>query len=106
MPDHVHLLFSPLSTPAGEPFALSNIMNGIKGASAHTVNRACGRFGAVWEDESFDRLLRTDEGIRQKAEYICANPLRAGLIKQHGEWPWLWREWVEGVMPPHSRGRL
>ncbi len=101
MPDHVHLLFSPLANAVGEPFTLATIMSGIKGTSAHTVNRALGRKGSVWEEESFDRLLRSDQSIRQKAEYICANPVRAGLVSHEDEWPWLWREWVEG---PHEIG--
>lgn len=96
MPDHVHLLFSPLATADGEPFTLQSIMGSIKGASAHSVNRALERSGTVWEEESFDRLLRSDESIRQKGEYICANPVRAGLVPHEDGWPWLWREWVEG----------
>jgi len=96
MPDHVHLLFSPLANAVGEPFTLATIMSGIKGSSAHTVNRALARRGNVWEEESFDRLLRSDESIRQKSEYICANPVRAALVPTEDEWPWLWREWVEG----------
>jgi REP element-mobilizing transposase RayT len=78
MPDHVHLLFSTLAAVDGEPFLLAEIMSGIKGASAHTVNRVLGRKGHVWEEESFDRLLRSDEKLREKAAYICANPIELG----------------------------
>ena len=88
--------FSPLANADGEPFTLATIMGGIKGAAAHTVNRALARKGSVSEEESFDRLLRSDESIRQKSEYSCANPVRAGLVPNEDEWPWLWREWVEG----------
>ncbi len=97
MPDHVHLVFSPLSHGDGEPYTLAEIMSGIKGASAHTVNRLLGRKGQVWEEESFDRLLRAEEKVREKAEYICANPVRANLVAQEDDWPWLWREWIEGM---------
>jgi REP element-mobilizing transposase RayT len=97
MLDHVHLLFSPLADAHGEPFSLQEIMGGIKGASAHAVNRALSRRGSVWEEESFDRVLRSDESIRQKADYICANPVRAGLVAHEDDWPWLWREWIEGT---------
>jgi REP element-mobilizing transposase RayT len=30
MPDHVHMLFTPLFDEQGEPFALAKILNGIK----------------------------------------------------------------------------
>jgi|CXWL01.1.fsa_nt_gi REP element-mobilizing transposase RayT len=97
MPDHVHLLFSTLGAADGEPFTLAEIMSSIKGASAHTVNKLLSRKGPVWEEESFDRLLRRDEKLREKAEYICANPIRANLAAHEDEWPWLWREWAEGL---------
>jgi REP element-mobilizing transposase RayT len=47
MPDHVHLLFSPLAGQDGEPHTLAEIMSSIKGASAHTVNRKLARRGNV-----------------------------------------------------------
>ena len=95
MPDHAHLLLSPGVDERGDVFGLAQIMNSIKGASAHAVNRAMARKGHVWQEESFDTMLRSDESIRQKAEYICANPVRAGLVSHEDEWPWTWREWVE-----------
>lgn len=97
MPDHVHLLLTPLRDAAGNDFGLSEMMSGIKGASAHSVNRLLERRGHVWQDESFDHMLRSDEGVRQKAEYICANPVRAGLVSTVDEYRWMWRAWVEGV---------
>lgn len=96
MHDHVHLLFTPLEDGGGATYGLAEIMSGIKGASAHSVNRMLGRKGTVWESESFDRLLRQDEDRRSVAEYICANPVRAGLCATEDDYPWIWREWVEG----------
>jgi len=102
MPDHVHLILSPLSDAAGAVCSLSEIMNGIKGASAHAVNRTLARKGAVWQPERFDHILRSDESARSKIEYVCANPVRAGLVSSEDEYPWLWREWVEGADQPES----
>jgi putative transposase len=50
----------------------------------------------VWQREYFDRILRSAEDIRTKAEYICENPVRAGLVERVDDYPWIWREWVEG----------
>lgn len=97
MPDHVHLILSPLNDADGAVHSLSEIMNGIKGASAHAVNRALARTGSVWQPERFDHLLRAGESARSKVEYVCANPVRAGLVANEGEYPWLWREWIEGA---------
>jgi len=97
MPDHVHLVLTQLKDPLGNIYGLAEIMNGIKGASAHSVNKALKRHGPVWLYESFDRILRTDESILQKVEYICQNPVRKELVYCMDDYPWLWREWVEGA---------
>jgi REP element-mobilizing transposase RayT len=96
MPDHVHMIFTPLKDTDGNPFGLAEIMNGIKGASAHSLNKALNRSGPVWQFESFDHVLRSDEKIASKVEYICDNPVRKGLVNQKDDYPWLWREWIEG----------
>jgi REP element-mobilizing transposase RayT len=97
MPDHVHMIFTQLKDLSGNIFGLAEIMNGIKGASSHSVNKALGRRGPVWMYESFDRILRTDESLHQKVEYLCQNPVRKGLVACEYDYPWLWREWVEGI---------
>jgi len=97
MPDHVHLVYTPLQDSEGHTFSLEEIHNGIKGASAHSVNKALATRGHLWQDESFDHILRSHESARSKAEYICQNPVRKGLVADPDDYPWLWREWVEGA---------
>jgi REP element-mobilizing transposase RayT len=99
MPDHVHLIFTPLKDEVGNYFGLAEIMNGIKGASAHSINKALNRRGPAWQFESFDHVLRSDEKLVEKVDYICQNPVRQGLVNNEDEYPWLWREWVEGGNP-------
>jgi REP element-mobilizing transposase RayT len=93
MPDHVHLLLSPLCDLEGSPYTLSEILGGIKGASAHSVNKALQRKGKVWQAESFDHILRNDESLRDKGEYLCGNPVRKKLVPVSDHYPWLWKEW-------------
>lgn len=92
MPDHVHLLFTPLHKRSNETYSLAKIMNGIKGASAHSVNRLLERSGALWLPESFDRIVRTAAGFSHKKLYIIGNPITAGLAKEPGEYRWCWSE--------------
>jgi len=96
MPDHVHMVFLPLHDLQDNPYTLAEITGGIKGASAHSINKALGRRGPVWQDESFDHVLRSDESESEKVDYICANPVRKGLCRHETEYPWIWREWIEG----------
>ena len=91
MPDHVHLLLTPATDEQG-PVSIPEIMQAIKGTSAHRINRYLGTKGRVWQDESFDRAMREVENVRGKIEYILANPVWAGLVKSPFDYRWLWRE--------------
>ena len=89
MPDHVHVIFTPLvDHEAMEVCSLAEIMDSIKGASAHRVNKALGRKGRVWQAESFDHVLRSSEGLDAKIQYVLENPVRRGLVAQWMEYPW------------------
>ncbi len=71
-------------------------MNGIKGASSHTVNKLLKRRGTLWLDESFDRLMRSSDEFGDKILYIIENPIAAGLAKGPHDYPWCW---VESTQP-------
>ena len=78
------------------PFRLAAILKAIKGCSARSINKLTGGHGSVWQEESFDRFLRREDNLRQKVEYICQNPVRKNIVRSENEYPWLWREWIEG----------
>jgi len=91
MPDHVHLIFMPLvDFQAMEVFSLAKIMDAIKGASAHRINKALGRKGRVWQPESFDHVVRCSETLDAKIQYLLENPVRRGLVAEWKRYPWLW----------------
>ena len=92
MPNHVHLLFTPIIDSNGEPHPLAEIMKSIKGASSHSVNKLIRRRGPLWEPESFDRIIRSDADFEAKMIYILSNPVNAGLCSKPDAYPWLWRE--------------
>ena len=91
MPDHVHLLLTPLADQEGL-ISIPEIMQAIKGAAAHRVNKYLGRKGRVWQEESFDRAMREVENVRGKIDYILGNPVRAGLVENPFDYRWLWKE--------------
>jgi len=74
MPNHVHLLIDP-KAPAPK------IMQFIKGVSARRVNQLLLRTGLpFWQDESFDRWVRSPEERNKIIHYIESNPVRANLV--------------------------
>jgi len=103
MPNHAHLLFTALEGDQGEPFSLAEIMKGIKGVSARNINQLLSRKGSLWQDESFDRIMRAEE-FEFKRNYIIANPTDAGLCHRPEEYKWLWLSSAQtGVSVPHGR---
>ncbi len=90
MPDHVHLLLTALRDENGWPFPLFEIMQCLKSCTAHRINKLLHGSGPVWEEESFDHVLRSDESLKEKCEYIRQNPLRAGLVQKPEDYRWLW----------------
>ena len=68
MPNHVHVLFSPRGA-----FAIHDILHAWKSFTGHAINRRMNRTGAVWQKESWDRLIRNDEHFRRTLAYIKQN---------------------------------
>src|SRR5438552_15840714 len=90
MPDHVHMLFLPLRDEEGWPYPLVDILQCLKSVTAHRINRLLHTSGPVWEEESFDHVLRSDESLMEKCEYIRQNPVKAGLVQKPEDYRWLW----------------
>ncbi len=71
MPDHVHAIALPLP-----PHTLSQILHTWKSFTANRLQRLFARTGSVWQDESYDHLIRDQRDYEQKARYVLENPLR------------------------------
>lgn len=82
MANHVHVLFTPI-------WELKKITQGIKGLTAHEINKLHGRHGRTfWQDESFDHWARDEEEMLRIIGYIERNPVTAGLCAQPKDWRW------------------
>ncbi len=74
MPTHVHALLEPLETNT-----LSQLLKGIKGASARRANKLLGVSGTFWMDESYDHIVRSEKQYRHFLRYVEENPRKANL---------------------------
>lgn len=99
MPEHVHLLLTPLVDEKGWPYPLTFILKLVKGTSAREINKGLGHRGPVWQEESFDHVLRSDESFEEKLEYIRQNPVRRGLVTKPEDYRWLWVDGPAGLRP-------
>jgi len=82
MPNHVHVIFSPLP-----PHTVSEILKSWKGSTARRVNQLLHQTGSFWEPESFDHLIRSPQHFDQFVQYIHQNPVKAGLCAKPEDWP-------------------
>jgi putative transposase len=93
MPDHVHLLLTPLRIANEENFHnLSEIMKSIKGTSARNINKKRNTFGSIWLSESYDRAIRTEMELKEKWEYIRNNPVKGGLADTPENYEFLYED--------------
>jgi REP element-mobilizing transposase RayT len=90
MPDHLHWLFQLRGQNT-----LEQVVGTVKSVSAHGLDRYLCRRGRVWQAGYYDHALRKEEELIGVARYIVENPLRAGLVKNLGDYP-LWDSiWIE-----------
>ena len=75
MPDHLHMLFGVTGNAQ-----LSSLIRDFKRITARIAK-------IDWQRNFFDHRLR-HESLAEKFEYICQNPVRAGLITRGEEWPY------------------
>jgi REP element-mobilizing transposase RayT len=87
MNNHVHVIVTP--RPGIE---LERLVHSWKSFSAHHLALRSRR-GRVWQSEYFDRVIRNDDELREKVEYVLSNPYRR-WPELHG-YPWVWAEGLD-----------
>ncbi|WP_028292401.1 REP-associated tyrosine transposase [Oceanobacter kriegii] len=88
MPDHVHWLVQLHGDD------LSRMAMRLKSLSARAVHQTAGSGGKLWQRSFHDHALRKEEDIKAVARYIVANPLRAGLARRVGDYPFWDAVWI------------
>ncbi|MFI5356876.1 MAG: REP-associated tyrosine transposase [Opitutales bacterium] len=84
MPDHVHFFAMPAL--AAKPRA--DWIKMWKSVSARRLIRDHGLQPPLWQEDTFDHLMRSAESYAEKWNYVRENPVRAGYCATAGEWPW------------------
>ena len=82
MDNHYHLL---IETPTA---SLSEGMRQINGTYTQSFNRRHGRVGHVLQGRFKAILVERESYLLELCRYIVLNPVRAGLVKEAGRYPW------------------
>jgi REP element-mobilizing transposase RayT len=83
MPNHVHILIRARS------ITLSKIIHTWKSYTAHRINELVNLSGQIWHPDYWDRFIRDERHYEAVIEYIKLNPVRAGLVEDWQDWPWI-----------------
>jgi REP element-mobilizing transposase RayT len=68
LPNHVHVLVKPMSA-----YDLEGVLHSWKTYTANEINRLLGRSGHVWQEESYDRIVRDSIELARVERYIRRN---------------------------------
>ena len=82
MPDHIHLLLCNAGSTLGM------IMNAFKGCVSRQVRQMQPKLDP-WMSGYWDHIVRREEGLYKVLRYILLNPVRAGLVDDWWDFPWL-----------------
>jgi putative transposase len=82
MTNHYHLV---VETAEGN---LSAGMRQLNGVYTQTVNRRHDRVGHVFQGRFKGILVERDGYLLELARYVVLNPVRAGLVREAGQWKW------------------
>lgn len=74
MPNHVHALCRPLGK-----HSLESLCRAWKRHSADRIHRRLSRSGSLWQEESFDRVIRDENHYGRVVRYIAKNPVLVHL---------------------------
>jgi putative transposase len=109
MPDHLHLLVEARA----EGSDCHRFITRAKQYSGFHFGQTFGQ--RLWQRYGFERTLRDDESTLTVARYVVENPVRAGLVRQVADYPFVGsnvyrlEDILEAIqierMPPHSRGK-
>jgi REP element-mobilizing transposase RayT len=80
MPNHVHVV-----QPNSE-HKLQKILHSWKSFTSKEINHYMGLHGILWERESFDHLIRSEDHIEHFVYYTEQNPVVAGFVKEPKDW--------------------
>ena len=83
MTNHVHLLVTP-----NDERGVSRMMQAQGRKYVQYFNYTHGRTGTLWEGRYKSTLVDSENYLLEVYRYIELNPVRAGMVRHAGEYPW------------------
>jgi len=98
MNDHVHIILQPNEIEPGKYINLSEIMHSIKSFTAKKIIKHLQYEWTettvlpekIFQSESYDRIIRTEDELKEKMNYIHNNPIKKGLCEDGYNYKWFY----------------
>ena len=102
MTNHVHLLMSPVDLTG-----ISRAMSLLGKNYVLYINKTYRRTGTLWEGRHKSSLVSAEDYLFRCYRYIEMNPVRAGMVKNPGEYLWSSYRYnahgeINSVIKPHE----
>ncbi len=83
MPDHLHILIHGEEKP-------KDLRTWVRDFKKYTtrVCKADIEINKLWQRSYYEHIVRKDEDLLKKAEYIVNNPLRRGMVNRREDYKW------------------
>ena len=83
MPNHMHFL-----AYFGEGQSLPKALHSLKSYTAHELKKLHPELESIWQEEYFDRYIRSEAHYFNALNYIHENPVKAHLCKDKESFRW------------------
>ena len=84
MDDHVHAVCRPF-----DDFDLTQIVQTWKSYTAKKIQLSRSASGPLWQEEYFDRIVRDEQELLEKLDYMHNNPYKRWPGLEEYAWMWL-----------------
>lgn len=91
MPNHFHCIVRPYPERGKE---LEDVTKSWKSYTGYKINQMLAQQGELWQQESYDRIVRDEEHLWRCIQYIGRNPIKANLDPESCHL-WINPQWQE-----------
>ena len=100
MPDHLHFIAHKKDSQSRE--RLYDLVRLLKSKSLYLLKKANVVVRTFWQHGYYEHVIRNERDWTEKARYVLDNPIKAGLVASHQDYPYLF---VKGVNNGAAQGR-
>jgi REP element-mobilizing transposase RayT len=97
MPDHLHFIVKLLEASQQmrqggiRGVESEGILHQVADFKSYTTSQLWwpgGGTGALWQESSYDRVIRFNDSVEQAVNYTLNNPVRKGLVEEWSQYPY------------------